>query len=438
MADLGTETQSASAMSGVLKPYESEYPEKLAAIKIQKHKEGVTREEDINKSLLSLRKADIFNPDRGLFAARNKEIYDYVRQNISKLKAGNPAETMELQNKLQQYEFEYQISKQDNENYQKIGMSDLGHELDDKGVQQMKDWYETPSDPTKPLTQSRVNAMPLTRKPPAYDQVKAIKGIESILKPDTSGGAVFDADKNIIGYKDAKYSDEKVAQGVITLISDPVAFRVYSDKLEGMSQKQKDKYTELAKEKFPDDQSPTPAKGLAFETLRNYLPEYHVGSLKSAPRDIKIGGGARTFGDYLYNYDEVNNFVNVQLPLGKGVSLDQVPDPKDKAQSITVDIKGIDLRSGRPELVFRTKRPIFDKKGNPVMFGGAPAMREETERTSDPIAMKRLENVTGKTIEEIIAAAKAPKTGGPSVATPVGAPATSKSRGKLYKHGRSD
>lgn len=106
----------------VFKPYDSSsYFERLGAKKEQQALKKQKQEEGIYKQLAPLDKIDIFFRDQPKFDQLIGDLRKSTRQNIDKLRSGDPEATMNWQNQLQDIFNEANLSKNTREQYEKVG-----------------------------------------------------------------------------------------------------------------------------------------------------------------------------------------------------------------------------------------------------------------------------------------------------------------------------
>jgi len=101
----------------VFKPYESEYGEKIGAIAAAKAKEKQKREEEIYEQLGKIKIEGIFYKHAPIFAKKEQEFYDYVRNNIYDLRKGDPSKTIEFRQRATTLATEVGLSKDANKEF---------------------------------------------------------------------------------------------------------------------------------------------------------------------------------------------------------------------------------------------------------------------------------------------------------------------------------
>lgn len=110
-----------SGAAQVFKPYESKYGEEIARIGQQKRKEQNSRQEDIYGDLGKQKTEGIFFKHKPIFAQKQADLYDYVKQNIDKLRKGDAQATIDFHSKLNQLGTDIGLSKNVAESYKEAG-----------------------------------------------------------------------------------------------------------------------------------------------------------------------------------------------------------------------------------------------------------------------------------------------------------------------------
>ena len=105
----------------ILPTYESKYGEEIARIKGAQQKQKNEREADIYGDLGKVNVSGIFHKHQPLFAQKQSDLYDWTKQNIDKLRRGDPQTTIDFHQKLTQLGTDIGESKNVRQSYEQAG-----------------------------------------------------------------------------------------------------------------------------------------------------------------------------------------------------------------------------------------------------------------------------------------------------------------------------
>ncbi len=117
---LSIATAEGTGQAQILKPYHNPYLDELIKQKQEKRKVGDKNQQDALNKLGSLNKLDIFFRDQPKFKELQGDLYNSVKKNIYKLRAGDPDALTEFQSKIADIENEAALSKNTREQYETL------------------------------------------------------------------------------------------------------------------------------------------------------------------------------------------------------------------------------------------------------------------------------------------------------------------------------
>lgn len=209
------------------------------------------RAADMNKGINSLHNIDTFFRDQPYFATKQKELYDWAKDNANKIvKEGDPMATIELQRKVADLQNDVNLSKNAREHYESVGKKVLGEGGMQNYLPGANEYHDSF---IKELTPEEIasgkkpdwnyDESKFQKETPLYSIIKNAKSAKPEVAHKTGSGTIDPVTGQAYNWETKSYTPEEAQQLIdVTTLQNPVERESLHAQLQRSSDETKKKY----------------------------------------------------------------------------------------------------------------------------------------------------------------------------------------------------